>query len=179
MAGRSSNAIDYSTQNSAARPLRKPERTPQKKNNVVRLPKMEQPIYLFGRAMTTRTLMRGLLVCAALVAIVIVIILNKVRLDTLNAGIINQEALLKESQQKYGQLDLEARAKVNIRDVEEYANNELGMQLPEEYQIEIMGQPEGDKTVLGDAENTEAGRDMIRDWSEISAAAVNVLAYLD
>jgi len=126
-----------------------------------------------------RTLMRGLLACAVMVGVVIIVMVNHVQLDALNAGIISKETVLMEAEQKYGQLNLEARARVNIRDVEEYANNELGMQLPERYQIEIMGRPEEDKTVLGDAGGEGAGRDRSGAWSEISVAAVNVLAYLD
>jgi|GEM_PF-5767568 len=179
MAGRSSNAIDYSAQRSPARPQGNPDRMPQKKNNVVPLPKTEQPVYLFGRAIMPRTLMRGILACAAMVAVVIVVMINHVQLDVLNAGIISKESILTESEQKYGQLSLEARARVNIRDVEEYANNDLGMQLPERYQIEIMGRPQEDKTVLGDADGEGAGSDRSGEWSELSISAVNVLAYLD
>lgn len=113
------------------------------------------------------------------IAIIGTVLMNKVRINELGSNLSAEQAKLQEAEQKYSQLSMEARAKVNIRDVEAYAVNELGMQLPEGYQVETISLSEGDKTVIHQDEGTDDGQDMTKEWSEIKIAATNILAYLD
>ncbi len=166
---------EFSSLSTAARPEKKAE--PQKrKTRILQMPPREVPIQ--GRMLSTRQLLKYAAVTAVVVVVVGIVLSNKVRINELNSAIAAQEVKLSEADQKYSQLGMEARAKVNIRDVEEYATNELGMQLPEEYQVETVELAQGDKTVIHEGAGAGESKDMTREWTEIRTGATNILAYL-
>ncbi len=123
------------------------EVSPQKNDNILKLPKKSLKKNQAHKGKLTSTFYLCATVFLSLMAI-LMIISNQIQLTELASEIQAAEKQLKESQSVYTQLSVKNEADFSLTKVEEYAKNELGMRKTDPSQIEYINLSSGDKAQI-------------------------------
>lgn len=112
-----------------------------KKAEIVELPKNKKAEKMQQRQEKVQSAVRvvaTLLVAAAVLGIMALMITSRVQLTEMNAQLQRDQAQLAALKSEYASLNSELAQMTNAKDVEAYAEDVLGMQKVEAYQIEYI-----------------------------------------
>lgn len=130
-----------------------PAYEPQKKNNVVKIPKRKLDENR-RKKLNPFTLLSTSLIAIVSLFIISSVVYSQVQLTELTEQINVATKELQEKQSIYTQLQMKIESESSLRLVENYARNELGMQKIEPTQVEYITLSSGDKAeIKGDTSN--------------------------
>lgn len=152
MASRNSNAAyDFAL----FEPKRQQE-VPQKKSNIIELPKEKLEANRKSKANPLKAL-SGFLALAVMLGVVGTMVYGQVQLTELTDQLNSMTKTLNENKSVYTQLKMKSDSQLSLETVENYATQKLGMKKVEQNQIEPIELSKGDKTqvVKGGAEQDQ------------------------
>ena len=140
MAGRGNEAYDFEL----FEPRRVAEPAPQKKSNVIELPREKLEQNGKTKPKTAKMVMMFLTFCV-IAGVVGTFVCGQVQLAELSESLGTAQKTLQEQQNAYAQMKMKSDASLSMEAVETYASGRLGMKKAEENQIVPMELAKGDK----------------------------------
>jgi len=142
MASRNSNAAyDFAL----FEPKRQQQKAPQKKSNIIALPKEKLEENRRSKTNPVRAI-SGFLMLAVMLGVVGTMVYGQVQLTELTDQLNSMNKTLSENQSVYTQLKMKSDSQLSLETVENYATEKLGMTKIEQNQIEPVELSKGDKT---------------------------------
>ena len=140
MAGRGNEAYDFSL----FEPKRAAEEVPQKKSNVIELPKEQLEQNRRSRPKTAKMFLLFLTFCT-IAGIVGTFVYGQVQLAELSESLGTAQKTLQEQQNVYAQLKIKSDSSLSVEAVETYASGKLGMKKAEDNQVVPVELAKGDR----------------------------------
>lgn len=135
-----------------AKELPKKEDKVSRKNKVVNLPQ-EELMKIRKRKHNPFVLFIGGVATVAITMIVATIIIGQVQLTELNQEVIYAQTKLANAQSTYTQLEMAVQSKLSTAEIENYAENTLGMSKAGNAHKEFVSLSEGDKVEISSEAN--------------------------
>ncbi len=120
------------------------QEVPQKKNNIIELPKEKLEQNRKAKVNPVKAL-SGFLALAVIFGMVTTIVYGQVQLTELTEQLNVATKTLDENQSVYTQLKMKSDSQLSLQSVEDYATNKLGMKKIEQSQVEPIELSKGDK----------------------------------
>ena len=160
MAGRSNEAYDFEL----FEPKRAVEEAPQKKTNVIELPKERLEQNGRSKPKTFKMVMMFLTFCV-IAGVVGTFVYGQVQLAELSESLGTAQKALQEQQEFYTQMKIKSDSSLSMEAVETYESGKLGMKKAEENQTVAIELAKGDKAQVV---SRDSGPNLIeRIWSAI------------
>lgn len=126
-------------------PKRQQQEVPQKKNNIIELPKEKLEQNRRAKVNPVKVV-SGFLALAVIFGMVTTIVYGQVQLTELTEQLNAATQTLNENQSVYTQLKMKSDSQLSLQSVEDYATNKLGMKKIEQSQVDPIELSKGDKT---------------------------------